>query len=178
MNTNSKKYKVENKEKIHKKNQEYLEKNKELNKLKCAEYRKRNPETYRNWLKKNQEHRKRYVLDYNQTPIIKLKNSMRSRLNIFIKKKEQNLRTSEFLGCDYEFLIEYLEKKFLPGMSWQNYGYYGWHVDHIIPLSLAKNKNEIIRLFHYSNLQPLWAVDNLKKNNKIKLYDSFLSSGK
>jgi len=52
-------------------------------------------------------------------------------------------------------------------MSWENYGRNGWHVDHIIPLSSAKTEEEIYKLCHYTNLQPLWEVDNIKKGNKI-----------
>ena len=52
-------------------------------------------------------------------------------------------------------------------MGWDNYGINGWHVDHIIPLSSAKNENEIYELCHYTNLQPLWGTDNIKKSNKI-----------
>ena len=52
-------------------------------------------------------------------------------------------------------------------MSWENYGKDGWHIDHKIPLSSAKTDREIYELCHYTNLQPLWAKDNLKKSNKI-----------
>jgi hypothetical protein len=51
-------------------------------------------------------------------------------------------------------------------MSWDNYGYYGWHIDHIIPLSSAKTKEEIYKLCHFKNLQPLWWTDNLSKGKK------------
>ena len=61
----------------------------------------------------------------------------------------------------------YLEKQFKDGMSWENYGYRGWHIDHIIPISSANNEEELIKLCHYTNLQPLWAVDNFKKGSKI-----------
>ena len=60
-----------------------------------------------------------------------------------------------------------LEKQFKDGMSWENYGYRGWHIDHIIPISSANNEEELIKLCHYTNLQPLWAVDNFKKGSKI-----------
>ena len=52
-------------------------------------------------------------------------------------------------------------------MTWENYGMYGWHIDHKIPLCSANNETELLKLFHYTNLQPLWAEDNLKKNGKI-----------
>jgi hypothetical protein len=71
------------------------------------------------------------------------------------------------VGCRLEVLIEHLESKFLYGMSWENYGKDGWHIDHKIPLSSAKTDREIYELCHYTNLQPLWAKDNLKKSNKI-----------
>ncbi len=83
---------------------------------------------------------------------------------IYIKKTS---KTFEVLGCTPQFLKQYLEQKFLDGMSWNNYGYYGWHIDHIIPISHAKNEDEIYKLCHYTNLQPLWAKDNLTKNNKL-----------
>ena len=52
-------------------------------------------------------------------------------------------------------------------MCWDNYGKFGWHIDHIIPLSSASSEEEIFKLCHYTNLQPLWAFDNLSKGNKI-----------
>jgi hypothetical protein len=61
-------------------------------------------------------------------------------------------------------------------MNWNNYGYYGWHIDHIKPLSSAKNEFELIKLFHYTNLQPLWWKDNLSKNGKYIPQHSFLNS--
>jgi hypothetical protein len=59
-----------------------------------------------------------------------------------------------------------LEKQFVVGMSWDNRN--KWHIDHIIPLSSAKTEEEIYKLAHYTNLQPLWAEDNLSKGDTIK----------
>jgi len=69
------------------------------------------------------------------------------------------------LGVSFDELNIYLEQKFKNNMSWENYG--EWHIDHIIPLSSAKTEKEIYELCHYTNLQPLWAEDNLKKGCKV-----------
>ena len=72
--------------------------------------------------------------------------------------------TFKIVGCTPEFLKEYLEKQFILGMTWKNHGFYGWHIDHIIPLSKAKTLKDFEKLCHYTNLQPLWAEENLKKS--------------
>lgn len=77
-------------------------------------------------------------------------------------------KTSEcrkILGADWDVVKSYFESKFTDGMSWDNQGL--WHIDHIIPKSLAKTEEDIIRLNHYTNLQPLWGKDNLDKSDKI-----------
>ena len=79
----------------------------------------------------------------------------------------KNNKTFDIVGCTPQYLKEYLENKFTEGMSWVNHSQYGWHIDHIIPLSSAKTEDELYKLCHYTNLQPLWAEDNLKKSNKI-----------
>lgn len=92
-------------------------------------------------------------------------NSSRSALNRFLKDKKNT--SFEIIGCTPQELKIHLENKFLDGMNWLNYGKYGWYIDHIVPLSSAKNEEDLYKLFHYTNLQPLWATDNLKKKNKI-----------
>ena len=74
-------------------------------------------------------------------------------------------RTHEILGCSFLEFKEYIESKFVEGMSWLNRD--KWHINHIYPVSLAKNDEEIIRLNHYTNLQPLWAYDNISKSNRV-----------
>jgi hypothetical protein len=176
MNLYAKKYKNENKEKIDKKNKEYLIKNKEQNKINCLLYRKKNPKAFKIWVDKNKENRRTYINNYNKKPLNKLKNSLRSRINGIMNGKNKNVKTLELIGCSYEELMKFIENKFIDGMNWNNYGYYGWHVDHIIPLSSAKDESELIKLFHYTNLQPLWCKDNLSKNSKYEPQHSFLKS--
>ena len=98
--------------------------------------------------------------------------AVRTRLKGWIKNKDgkkiERNKMEEIVGCSREELRNYLEKKFKPGMTWLNHSRYGWHIDHIIPLSkFDPNKYEDIKKAnHYTNLQPLWAEENLKKNNK------------
>ena len=82
-----------------------------------------------------------------------------------VKYQKKN-KTFDIVGCSPEFLKEYFEKQFTEGMSWELMGQH-IHIDHIIPLSSANTEEEMYELCHYTNLQPLWAKDNLKKGNKI-----------
>jgi len=100
----------------------------------------------------------------------KLSKSLRVRLHHAIKNNYKTGSAVRDLGCSIEELKTYLESKFQPGMSWDNWSTRGWHIDHIIPLSSfdLTNREELLKACHYTNLQPLWAVDNLKKSNKME----------
>jgi hypothetical protein len=76
-------------------------------------------------------------------------------------------KTFELLGCDQLTLFEHFELRFQEGMTWENHSFEGWHVDHVIPLASANTEEELIKLCHFTNLQPLWAKENLEKGNKI-----------
>lgn len=102
-------------------------------------------------------------------PAFKFKNRTRESISKLLKGKIKSSNTEGLLGCSFAFLREYLESKFKPGMTWENYGRGGWHVDHIIPcvaFDLSKEQDQK-KCFHYTNLQPLWEFDNLSKNDKI-----------
>lgn len=96
--------------------------------------------------------------------------SIRNRIDLAIKhfgatKKD---RTLALVGCSVLKLISHIEAKFQPGMSWKNRG--KWHIDHIIPVSAFNitDPEQQAAAFHYTNLQPLWARDNLIKNDKLQ----------
>lgn len=83
-------------------------------------------------------------------------------------------KTEELLGCTLQQAILYIESTFQEGMSWKNHGRCKdgdcsnvWHIDHKIPLASAKNEKELVKLCHYTNLQALWAEDNLSKSSFI-----------
>lgn len=82
-----------------------------------------------------------------------------------VKKITKNNTTFELVGCSPQELKIHLEQKFIYGMSWDNQG--EWHIDHIIPLSSAETEEELYKLCHFTNLQPMWALDNIKKGSKI-----------
>lgn len=101
-------------------------------------------------------------------PKIKMIDNCRRRFSIFLKGKRA-MSFSKMLGCSLEFLKQHLESQFQPGMTWENYG--KWHVDHIYPLERAyvEGKERFEEACKYTNLQPLWAADNIKKGNKINI---------
>jgi len=121
---------------------------------------------------KTPEYKKRrraWFKNRRKNPVFKLIVNMRSRKNIILKKKNLNKksRSLDMLGCDLSHLKKYLENKFLPGMNWSNHNLKGWHVDHITPLASAKTVEDVERLMHYTNLQPLWAKENILKSDKM-----------
>lgn len=70
-------------------------------------------------------------------------------------------------GCSPDDLRKYIESKFIDDMSWSNYGFNGWHIDHNTPLYSAKTEEDLKKLSHYTNLQPLWKSENITKGFKI-----------
>lgn len=114
---------------------------------------------------KRRYERKRWKSD----PLVRMKHSVRSRLLIFLKNKgyKKPDKINNLLGCSWITLKKHLESQFKKGMSWDNHDIDGWHIDHIVPLSKAKNADDIYKLMNYKNLQPLWAAENIKKSNKI-----------
>jgi hypothetical protein len=126
------------------------------------------------WRKKNREKINEKFKYYEKMrkkidPKFKLIKTLRSRLGNALKRKHsiKNNTTLELIGCSPIFLISYLESKFTEGMTWDNHG--KWHIDHIIPCCSfnLENEEEQKKCFHYTNLQPLWAKDNLRKGGKI-----------
>ena len=114
------------------------------------------------------KYKRKYRYNREQTDILyKLKRRLRNRLYYALKKTswKKDTHFSEYIGCSLEDLKNSLEIQFEDGMTWDNYG--EWEIDHIIPLSSAKTPEELYKLCHHTNLQPLWAEDNRKKSNKV-----------
>jgi hypothetical protein len=157
-----KEWSEKNKDKVNESRKNWVKKNLEREKQRKKEYSKK---YYVNNKKKRLEYSKEKQKEYRKNnPLFKLKCNLRKRIGFFIKKK--SISTELILGISFEEFKKYFELKFTEGMSWDKMGK-EIHIDHIIPLSLAKNEDEIIKLCHYTNLQPLWAKDNLSKGSKI-----------
>ncbi len=129
------------------------------------------------WRIKNKKHVMGYSRTYMQirrkeNPQIRISESLRGRLRACIKNKKQSVSLKEIVGCNYLYLKNHIESKFVDNMSWDNYGVRGWHIDHIKPCSLF-DLNDIEQqkqCFNYKNLQPMWARDNIIKSNKHGKY--------
>jgi hypothetical protein len=99
---------------------------------------------------------------------------MRTRIKEFLKIKNITGKnnTFKYVGCTPNELKLHLEKQFHNNprtnepMTWMNWTIDGWHIDHIIPLDQGKNEEDAKKLCHYTNLQPMWAKENLEKSNK------------
>lgn len=115
--------------------------------------------------------RKIYQKEKRRTDInYRLADILRSRLNGAIRGNFKSGSAVSDLGCSIDYLKKYLESQFKDRMSWENQG--DWHIDHQIPLSIVdlQDRESFLQVTHYTNLQPLWAIDNLRKSNKIINY--------
>lgn len=162
-----KKYREENKEKERERNQKYYSENQEKEKLRKEKYYKENPETRKKTIKKWKENNKEKIKAYNKLPHVKLVHYTRVRINKLLKNKSKSIKTLKLLGCTSQELVAYIESKFQDGMTWDNHGIKGWHVDHIIPCASfdLSNPEQQKQCFHYTNLQPLWWNENLSKGD-------------
>jgi len=136
-----------------KKSKEYKNRRKELSKRPEALEKRRIYE------------KQKYHTDIN----FKLRKSIRSRIGDYVSGDIKPTSAIKALGCTIEQLKIHIEKQFLPGMNWENHSFEGWHIDHIIPLASfdLTNPEDFAKACHYTNLQPLWALDNLKKGDKL-----------
>jgi hypothetical protein len=100
-------------------------------------------------------------------PLHAFKSGMKSMISTALRRRgfTKKSRTAQILGCDLEFFVHHIERQFLKGMGWANRSL--WHIDHITPLSTAKNEEDVIALNHVSNLRPMWAKANMTKKDQI-----------
>lgn len=132
-------------------------------------------ETNRLYRLTNKDYYNKYNNDRRKHDVnFKLSMYLRTRIWSALKTNSKSDKTIKLLGCSIEELKKHLESKFQPGMTWDNHGLKGWHIDHIKPCAsfdLSKSKEQK-ECFHYTNLQPLWAKDNHSKYCKYEVISS------
>ncbi len=165
-----KEYLLRNKDKIAKGGKQYRLQNKE----KIKQYQLQNKEKSKRYCLRNKEKIKKRVNKYriNRKKIdinFKLSCGLRNRLNRAIKNNYKLGSAIKDLGCPIEYLKRYLESQFIKGMNWDNYG--KWQIDHQIPLSIVDliDRENLLQVCHYTNLQPMWADKNKQKGNLINI---------
>ena len=144
----------------------YFQENKE--KIYAKRKQRSRKENDRKYYENNRNRIIKRSIDYNRDkyhndPEFKVKELYRDACRRQVKISADGNKEGHWvdsLGCTYAELKEHIESQFLDGMTWENHGFYGWHIDHIIPLTRGGTN-------HFTNLQPLWAKDNLSKGNKI-----------
>lgn len=188
------KYREQNKEKLKLKNKLWVKQNKEKTKQYQDNYRKENKEKliqdYKIFYQNNKEKilakgkkyfeenrdsclavRRKWDKKRRQRTDIKLGGNISRRIHEALRENKQGKHWETLVGYTINQLKIHLESKFQIGMTWENYGLHGWHVDHIIPRSTFKFEtydcDDFKKCWALSNLQPLWAKDNLTKGNKI-----------
>ena len=164
-----KEYNLKNKKRL----KEYRLNNKEYIKQRSKEYTLKNKEKIRKYYLNNKEHIAKYKLNWGReqmknNPNFRLKSSLRSRVYLALKGINKSASTMKLIGCSIDKLWNHLESKFEPCMTRKNHGL--WHIDHIKPCASFDLTCPVQQLacFHYKNLQPLWASENMRKGAKIK----------
>lgn len=170
--TQNKEWYLKNKLRLKEVRHKWYELNREAVKEKHSEYNRLNIDKTSVQKKEYYQRKKKEIRDRNrdrrkQNPIVRLVKRLRTRIWFALKHNKKVESTIELLGCSTDELKLHLQNQFTDNMNWNNYG--KWHVDHIIPCAkfdLTKLEEQK-KCFHYHNLQPLWAIDNLRKGAKI-----------
>jgi hypothetical protein len=164
LKANQKEYRENNKNLISESKRMYYQ---NLSDDKKIELRNKNRELYH---KNKYKDKKLVYVNYKleNDNFFKLKFNIRTLIRNSIKRgySTKSKKTIEILGCSFEEFKLHLESQFDDKMNWENQGTY-WHLDHIIPISSSETEEDVYRLNHYTNFQPLYWLDNLKKSNKI-----------
>lgn len=169
---------AQNPEKRAEQYQNWLSQNAERKRLKRAEYNRANAAKNAAYMveyrKKNREkYNASMVRQRRENIALRITNNLQCRiwsaLNRPTAKGIKAARTMELIGCSLEALRLHLESKFLPGMTWENHGKKGWHIDHERPCASfdLTDPAQQRACFHFTNLQPLWWMDNHKKGSRF-----------
>lgn len=164
LKTYGKQYREANKESLKAKQRKYYSIHKEKRIAYSKQWSKSNPERRRQTQRIGEQRRK-------QNSLYKFYSNIRSNISYSFKRNKKNLnktlKTEEILGCSLDEFRDYILSLAPEAVKLNDFGKFGYHIDHIIPIDKAKTEEDVIKLCHYKNLQPLWWKDNLQKSNKI-----------
>ena len=159
-------YSIDNAETLKERDKANYQKNKEQRKkaaiIQVKKWKEAHREQYKEYRREHQKYRRNNDINF------KIRDNLTTRVWFALNGGIKSVGTIEMLGCSIECLKSHLEGKFKEGMTWNNYGKSGWHIDHIKPCSAfnLSDKEEQLKCFNYTNLQPLWWYENLEKSNK------------
>lgn len=182
----SRKYAETHKEEIRARQKAWAEKNKDLINKRNRERYKENPEVFKARNDKYIESHKDYVkerskkyqqqrIEYNRhktqtDPKFRFRRTVWTLINKYMRQKGYTgtKKVWEIVGCDFETFLSHIQGQFEEGMSLENYGIGQgkWNIDHIVPISQAESNEDIERLNHYTNLRPMWSIENIRKGKK------------
>jgi hypothetical protein len=164
---NSKKWQKENRERAYEISKKWRERNRDIINEKARASREINKE------EKLNNRRLKNKIRRETDPVYKFSENIRALISESFKRGKNNfsktLKSETILGCTIEHFVKYILDLCPKGVTLKDFGRYGYHIDHIIPVSSAKTEEDVIRLNHYSNLRPLWWRDNIQKSNKTIL---------
>ena len=157
-------YYLKNKKRVNKRNKTWFQNNKDKVRKAVKRYRLKNLEYQRKWYAAYARRQRKINPQFNMRE--RLSKGITMALNRYVKEGKR-FGTLTYTGCSIAFLVKHIEKQFKDGMNWENRN--KWHIDHIRPCAsfdLTDTKQQL-ECFHYTNLQPLWAFDNMSKGAKI-----------
>ena len=168
-------YRRANKERIADQKKQYYQANKEKEEERKKRWQEANQERasehFKEYYKSNKDRIIKNTSSYQRQrlqadPVYRFKHQMRqmTSLAFFRRGFKKDTKTAKLLGADWQTVKSHIESQFKVGMCWSNRD--KWHIDHIVPVGLADTPEEVKKLCHYTNLQPLWAEENLKKGCK------------
>ncbi|MDE2107531.1 MAG: hypothetical protein KGL39_60620, partial [Patescibacteria group bacterium] len=151
---------------------EYLALRRKQHRIWCEKNKQKKKDANRKWVQENKEKARKqsraWRKKWRKTPYGRIVTNLRRRLRVLVKRgRAKKGRVNRLIGCSPIELVQHIEDHFSPGMSWTNYGQ--WHLDHIRPIASFDllDDDEMNRCFHYTNLQPLWAEDNIAKGASV-----------
>lgn len=173
-------YRDKNKEVVKENAKKWAKENPEKVAIKHKRYRDKNPDRFREITKKSYLKNRDGLLEKRRVtttkrkiedPVFKFSENLRVLIIESFKKNKfkKSSKTENILGCTVSYFVDYILNLCPEGITLKDFGRFGYHIDHKIPISSAKNIEEVIKLSHYTNLQPLWWRDNIQKSNKLIL---------